>query len=238
MCFLYAFAKAYAAAMGCELQVPSDWIGRKIFVNTTEPPISHPHLRQTPLDARMTHGLGLWFGLRDVDLFSYCQHQVFVDWYSRADVREWLKLKPEFDSHQSNPVKPYSAAHLRRGDYQTKYADRYCIVSDSSYDKAIDQFNIPQPIYPVQEGWRHQPAVLVEQGLGWLDDFLLLRDATHLLRANSSFSWWAATLGHGKVYSPVVENKVGWQDCEFVEGNWPCTAGRFHNQSDLHLKEE
>jgi hypothetical protein len=44
-----------------------------------------------------------------------------------------------------------------------------------------------------------------------------------LFRANSTFSWWAATLGNPMlVYSPVVEGLRGLQmDVKFVPGNEP-----------------
>ena len=236
-CFIFCFAKGYAEAMGAELQVP-EWFGEKIFVNATEPRMK-VNLRWTELDAISKLPIGYFFGQTDIAIRAYCQHQDYLDYYTRAKAREWLKLKPEFEAYAPKMGQPYSAAHVRRGDYvhDPFVSANYCQVSDESYERAIEEHNIPEPIYRVQEGARTPPPELVAQGLSWLPDFLLLRDATHLLRANSSFSWWAGTLGHGKVYSPVVEDKVGLQHVEFVEGNHPCTAGRFKNQSDLWLKE-
>ncbi len=236
--FIYCFARGYAEHMGAELQVPP-WIGQKLFVNATEPPITR-NFHWTELDSLSQLPLGYWFGRTDIAIRAYCQHQVYLDYYTRAKAREWLTLKPEFEAYSTKRLEPaFSAAHVRRGDYVTDpfLRQNYCEVSDESYEKAIEQWNIPEPIYRVQEGARSYLAELEAQGLSFLPDFLLLRDATHLLRANSSFSWWAATLGHGKVYSPLVADKVGLQDIIFIEGNWPVTAGRFKNQSDLHLKE-
>jgi len=232
--FIYVFAKGYAEHVGAELQVPP-WFGEKIFVNATEPRISR-NFHWTELDSISTLPIGYWFGRTDIAIRAFCQHEVYLDYWTRAKARQWLMLKPEFEAYAPKAEqKPYSAAHVRRGDYLDN--PNYCIVSDESYERAIEQFDIPEPILRVQEGARTPPPELEAQGLGFLSDFLLLRDATHLLRANSSFSWWAGTLGHGKVYSPVVEDKVGLQHVEFVEGNHPCTAGRFKNQSDLWLKE-
>jgi hypothetical protein len=60
-------------------------------------------------------------------------------------------------------------------------------------------------------------------GLEFVTDFFALLNAEVLFRANSTFSWWAATLGHAqKVYSPVVDGLSGYQtNVKFIEGNWP-----------------
>ena len=63
----------------------------------------------------------------------------------------------------------------------------------------------------------------------WLDDFLKLYFARTIFRANSSFSWWAATLSPtAKVFSPVIDKHHiygvdGMEEItvDFVEGNHP-----------------
>jgi hypothetical protein len=55
-----------------------------------------------------------------------------------------------------------------------------------------------------------------------------------IFRANSSFSWWAATLSDARVFAPVVGNNTGWLDCSFVEGNHPKMYYLF---DDMHIKE-
>jgi hypothetical protein len=52
-----------------------------------------------------------------------------------------------------------------------------------------------------------------------VNDFFLMMKCKNLFRANSTFSWWAATLGDAQVFSPVVGQRTGWLDVEFVEGN-------------------
>lgn len=222
--FLYVFAKAYALAHGCDLEVGT-WIGRDVFKDANEPKPSRI-LPQTQLDSKDPKRLGYFFGKKDIDIFVYGQHQCYLDYYTRKQVREWLAIQPRHiwaDNHHVPCV-----AHLRRGDYLTKYAEFYCLVMEKSYTRAVKQFQLPEPVYLSDE----RPPKL------WLEDFLTMRDADVLLRANSSFSWWAGTLGYGTVYSPVVGAKSGWQDVPFIESNHPCTAGRFANQSDLVLKEE
>lgn len=240
--FIYCFCKGYAEKMGFEFQCP-DWIGRKIFANATEPLCAITTLPQTE---KRNLPIDHWFGRGDMDVNDYCQSQCYLNFYSRAKIREWLKLKPEYESWTKRPNAPYSAAHMRRGDYLTTYSHSYCAVSEKSYKQAIEKFNIPEPIVWVSEETALPSTVfeVLDDGAwgeyartDWMTDFLMLRDADYLLRANSSFSWWAAALGCGKVYAPIVGAKVGIQDVEFTEGNWPCTAGYFPNQSNLFLKE-
>jgi hypothetical protein len=235
--FIYCFARGYAESMGAELQVPP-WIGQKLFINATEPPITQ-NFHWTELDSLSRLPVDYWFGAVNIAIRAYCQHASHLAYWTRAKAKEWLKLKPEFEKYAFNSPMPYSACHVRRGDITIDPVLRanYCEVSDESYMEAIEKFNIPEPILRVQEGARTPPPELEAQGLGFLPDFLLLRDAAHLLRANSSFSVWASWLGNAKTYAPVVEDKVGLQDVEFVLGNHPCTAGRFKNQSELFLRE-
>lgn len=241
-CFLYVFAKAYAKAHGAELLAP-DWEGRKLFVNATEELITDktPSLSQTEMDNVTKRPLNRWFGKVDIDIRCFCQHQFYIDYLTRPMCREFLKLKPEWEvySPSAQSHAPYSAMHIRRGDYVTpQFCDRYCEVSRASYMRAIKQFKIPKPMIEVSEEMALVPDNWPDASVSWLKDFLVLRDAAHLLRANSSFSFWAGVLSHGKVYSPVVDKLVGLQDVLFIEGNHACTAGIFNNQSELHIREE
>lgn len=249
--FIYAFARAYAEAMDCDLVTPP-WIGQKIFQNVPQANLLQCSIRMSNTTLKLPktipdhlhpEKMGHFFGQKNIDLVGYFQNQKFIDFYSRMQVKEWFKLKPEYDW---TPTEGYSAQHHRRGDYQEMpFKNLYASVTTDSYDKAIEKFQIPKPVWIVQEGFtteRPMPAnwdsdKLKQIGAPWLPDFVFMRNAVHLLRANSSFSWWAATLGSGKVYSPVVGSKVGWQDVPFVEGNHEVTAGIFKNQSSLVFKE-
>lgn len=244
--FQYAFARGYAKVMGCDLQTP-DWWGRRIFPVAAADPLIDRELPPTICDSvcfRKGLPVGYFIGKDDIDLYGYFQHDLFVSFYTRKQVREWFKIRFELECYSPEASGAtagggYSALHLRRGDYETPpFNTLYCTVSDESYVNAIEQFEIPGPVIKVYDGCYTPTQRLVDLGVPWLSDWLTLRDADHLLRANSSFSWWAAACGHGKVYSPVVEKLVGPQTVPFVEGNHPNTAGIFHNQSDLYLKEE
>jgi hypothetical protein len=77
--------------------------------------------------------------------------------------------------------------------------------------------------YPT--GSQYLPPIMFD----WLDDFLKLYFARTIFRANSSFSWWAATLSPtARVFSPVMDKRHiygvdGMEeiDVDFVEGNQP-----------------
>jgi len=75
-----------------------------------------------------------------------------------------------------------------------------------------------------------------------LPSFYRLMTAPILFRANSTFSWWAATLGNGRVFAPVIKDLIGlnnqfFHHAEFIEGNWPQMTKAPVN-TDLHLREE
>lgn len=236
---LYCFMRGYAERYGFELHT-SNWVGRKIFANANEPLVTEKtaHFPQTVIDSHTREPLDRYFGRSEIDINVYAQSQVYLDGFqTRKKIREWLRLKPEYEA-LSIPHNQ-TIAHLRRGDYvdHASFCHSYCEVSDQSYEDAMDDFKIPRPMVKVYEGWRPTPTNVPPE-LSWLPDFLLMRDAPYLLRANSTFSYFAGVLGYGKVYSPLVEDKAGLWDVKFCEGNHACTAGRFRNQSNLHLREE
>src|SRR4030095_4656590 len=157
-------------------------------------------------------------------LGGYGQRQVDLI-YTRTQVKQWFTWKPY--SRQRRQTSVYIvpvAAHLRRGDYP---GYGYPLVSQHSYEKACLDFDLGAPFFVFEEG-----------GNPWLHDFYQLQQARILLRANSSFSWWAGTLGNGDIYSPIIDGLEGGKehDCQFVAGNWP----RLHTldiTTDLHLSE-
>jgi hypothetical protein len=74
-----------------------------------------------------------------------------------------------------------------------------------------------------------------------LPSFYRLMTAPILFRANSTFSWWAATLAENqRVFSPVIKGLSSGDPVycsEFEAGNWPQMTTSPIN-TDLHLREE
>ncbi|NNM86022.1 MAG: hypothetical protein HKL96_09750 [Phycisphaerales bacterium] len=229
MLFQYSFARKFAKLNNAELQTPP-WLGETAFN------ISHPRIRR-PLPA--TPDDGWQMGQVNVDLLGYFQNQRCMDLLSRRELKQWLAFRPEIASLFPKPRSFYAAAHLRRGDY-VREQNRFCVVKKSAYESAIKQAGIAAAdvIWVCDETAQSSP--LEAQGLGFLADFFTLMQADVLFRANSSFSWWAATLSSARVYSPVVEDKVGMQDVPFVPGNWPMMSHPSRTgalSTDLHLPD-
>jgi hypothetical protein len=139
----------------------------------------------------------------DIDLFDYFQNPEHLELLSRKKVREWYQFKnpPKVQKHNLIFSK-------RRGDYLT-HADQYPIVSDESYIKGAAKYNFDS----------NKALILDKETPDFVNDFYLMMTCSTLFRANSTFSWWAATLGECEVYCPKVEDKTGWVDVEFVKGN-------------------
>lgn len=216
-----AFARAYAEAYHCELQIPADWRGRKLFRGWNQ---------FAPIDGRCpTTDLDVipW-GSTDIDLNGFYQNQSAIDLLDRKTLRKWF----EFANPLDIPTSPV-ACHLRRGDYVRNPC--FCTVSRWSYERKLIKLGI-DPNGPAV-AW-----VSEDSGNDEIRDLHVLMHAGTLLRANSTFSWWAAVLGsNDRVFAPVVNHSTGECDVEFIEGNWPRCCDSMNvgaKVSDLHLKEE
>ena len=147
----------------------------------------------------------------------------------------------------------YDVAHLRRDDisdaeYNLTHVQGYSVVSMDSYRQAFRKFGYSEDsIVWVSDdyagkwhvgrknrfigGWEYPSGSQYLPGImfDWLDDFLKLYFARTIFRANSSFSWWAATLSPtARVFSPVIGQPhvygidgMNEITVDFVEGNRP-----------------
>lgn len=224
--FRYAYARALAEQNGWELRT-EPWVGEQIFTLD-----GATHARPT--------------GDEEVVIDEYRQAQKDLI-YSRADCRRWFKLKLDLESwlRGSDGAVRWPHAHLRRGDYVTA---GYPLVGRESVERAVAEHMFPgelrKNMHPGREfivvsdaSPQLNPELPPE--LDFLPDFYRLMRAPVLFRGNSSFSWWAATLGHGKVYAPIITGfaaGVEHDNIPFVEGNWPRLAD-LDFVTDLHLRE-
>lgn len=147
--------------------------------------------------------------------------------YTRRQCREWFKWQPWVEAELKDFPVPPVLGHRRVGDY---LALGYPVVSAQSYYSHRSDVSLI-----TEENPNAHPAFTGE--LSWVPDFWSLTKAQVLLRGNSSFSWWAATLSNAEVYSPVIDGLgAGVHDCPFVPGNWPRLAN-LEFTTELHLEE-
>jgi FkbM family methyltransferase len=211
--FQYAHTRAVCEQNGYTLATP-EWVGERIF--------------EIP-EARRAH-------LPDLVFSGYNQDDASLV-YSRRWILNTLRLRPEIQAKLDTFVPQGEVvAHVRRGDY----ADlQYALVSQRSYFKAAEQFGFnPTDLkYVCEEASLTHPDFTGE--LSFLPDFYRMLKAKVLFRGNSSFSWFAGTLGEARVFSPCIKDKPGGveSDCEFSEGNHErlCNLPGF---TDLHLFRE
>lgn len=206
--FQYAFARGYAEEIGAELQTPP-WIGQLLF-GVADPPIIE-QLPRLELDEHPDDRA-------DVDLYGYFQYRRAFEIYKLGRLRAWFTFRPEILARWAGPPAP-AALHLRRGDYVGS-DPLYCTVELAAYHRAMQAAGLD--LDWIQVVSEEEPTLTPLAGAEWLQDFITLMRAEVLFRANSTFSWWAATLGGHRVFSPVVEGLRGpHSDVPFVEGNHP-----------------
>lgn len=218
-CFQYAYARKYCELYDCELRTER-WIGYDLFELPYDPiterfPIVRTELSVVPGETRF-------------EFRSYFQMQQAMI-YTQDDIWRWFQWRPEVAGilgHRDDTI----LAHLRRGDY---FGYGYPVVSVDSYHRACRKFDLPSDemrfISEENPSTGYDPAFVA--------DFWRLTNAPILLRANSSFSWWAAAMAKKqRVFSPVIDGLEGGKEheVEFVEGNHPRLAN-LEFVTDLHL---
>lgn len=163
-------------------------------------------------------------------LGGYRQNQASLI-YTRSQVREWFIFRPEIVDRLSAVPSWELLAHRRVGDYS---ALGYPVVSVESYHAACERFGYD---WKALRFVREEEPMTINGLPDWLPDFHRLMRARILFRANSSFSFWSATLSDADVYSPVVDGlSAGEHDVEFVYGNHSKFCN-LPNITDLHLAE-
>lgn len=229
--FQYAFARAYAEKYDAILEIPK-WIGESIFKNVSHQPISK-RLPRTSLDV-------VPWGEVNIDLFGYFQFKECFDILFESKLQEWFVFQDkwfEIYLKRSDDI----VAHIRRGDYEEKYSNVFCVISENSYIQACRKYDLDEEkliwlseenptidsvakdvSYTEQKNSMYGTGIYRDKGISFLPDFFKMINAEVLLRANSTFSFWAGFFRNGRrTYSPVVGNKIGYSDVEFIAGNWP-----------------
>lgn len=214
---IWAHAKARAEQGGHELRT-QPWCGEKIFTLDR-----HKFVRPDGSEQEVLSG----YFMAQKDLI-----------YTRADCRRWFKLRPaiEADLASKGYADDITHAHFRRGDFA---GSGFPLISVRSVAAALTQYGFSGLFRPVSDDIpTKDPAYTGD--IEFLPDFYRLMKAPVLFRANSSFSRWAGTLGHGRVFSPLMDGLVGGVENDnvpYVEGNWPTISKQHDFCTDLFLRE-
>lgn len=237
--FQYVFARAYAKKYDAILEIPK-WIGERVFENVSHRSMS----RRLP---RISVDKIPW-GKVNIDLYGYFQFRECFNLLSELELREWFVFQNKWLEIYSEK-EDYVAAHVRRGDYSRNYSNTFCIVTKNSYLRACEKYDLDkQKLIWISEekptidsratdvsyknvvNSMYGSGVYEDKGISFLPDFFKMINADVLLRSNSTFGFWAGFFRNGRrMYSPVVSNKTGVSDVEFVEGNRSAWAPPHHD---------
>ena len=139
-----------------------------------------------------------------------------IDFYNavKKEIQEELKLKPEFiDDSMAAVEKDMSscnsvALHIRRSDYLTQvnaqifeqltqdyYASAVSIIEQYTHEKPVLYIFSDDPKYAAEnmKDFMGCRTVIMPSGEPYQDMYLMTK-AKHNIIANSTFSWWGATL--------------------------------------------
>ena len=205
--FQYAFARAYTEKYNAILECPY-WVGEKIFKDV--------ECRRPSCPLPMTKIDKIPWGEVNIDLYGYFQKKRFLNILSTNKLMEWFAFQNKWNNNLGRKREKL-VAHLR-GGFPAKFTDGCAIINRDSYLNACNKFGLEkESIFWVGGGY----DIHVEE-LEFVPDFLTMVNAETLLRSNSTFSFWAGFFNTtGKVFSPVVGEKVGSSDVDFTEGNFP-----------------
>jgi hypothetical protein len=133
------------------------------------------------------------------------------------------EIRQEFKLPKSNIVDDWVAVTVRRGDYLA-LPDVFAQLGEEYYGEAIKAFPGHKFIvFSDDPQW-------CKRNLAWADhvmpcsapsqDLALLSSFKNHIIANSSFGWWGAWLGNGKVVAPSKWFTNGLDDSDLIPDRW------------------
>jgi len=141
-------------------------------------------------------------------LYTHAKEEYIPDIYVQGE---------EYFKHYSMEIKAMFGAgissidqvsiHIRRGDYVNNpfYVD---LMENGYYDRAMAEFpDADFLVFSDDIEWCKKQEIFAEcefsEGKTEIEDMNLMASCNGHIIANSSFSWWAAYLGKGKVVAPL-----------------------------------
>lgn len=248
----YAYCRSLAERLDAELQCDA-WCGEELFEDVKSNPIRPSHVDLSISEC--------WFDLAAMEKADVVSVDYFMTLLSKEPVRDgiaghhvmnftktqlrkWFKFKPKY-AYESSFQKVF---HLRYWDPRVSNMQAIwhsptvypCAnISLQSYIDAARSFGYDTDGFEIVHDREPHFKAGIPKDLQFCVDFQIMTQASVLFRANSSFSYLAAALGHGEVFSPMMEGVQGaWdkapQFCSFERGNygsfWP---GALCGQSEL-----
>lgn len=215
--FQYAALKMYAEKNNLKAEVPEGWIGRSLFVNCNDPPLT-----QTPREQKVIEGKEpVWQngGFGNCDIKGYFQYH--TSFYDRDYFRSLYRLLPSLEKDLRKPLDQLRQGfligiHIRRGDY--KIASRKANIAPTEwYLKWLKEnwgkikcpvlFIASDEIDNVIDDFKDYNPNAFRDG-NFLCDFYILQHCDYLLTSNSTFSFTAAMLNEkGKFFRPDFRQK-------------------------------
>lgn len=129
---------------------------------------------------------------------------------NKNNIKKWLKIENE-DSYQI-PNENDIVVNVRLGDYVNLGWD----LPIEYYEEMLKKETYENAYIICDEPQNSKLNKLVSMGciikdnsdykkLKYIADFVFVKNAKKVVISNSTFSWWAAFLGQGKVYYPCIK---------------------------------
>ncbi len=205
--FQYAGMKAHAKSHNLKLEIPADWIGRKIFVDCDKEAV----ISNTPREQKVIEGSLPTYSspnsYNNCDIKGYLQYH--TDLCMKDYFRSLFRFKPELEDGLATLLKEVRqqastlvAIHIRRGDYNipsrshniapTKW---YLDWLDKNWEKLDNPilYIASDEIDKVRGDFeKYNPQTFKDQN--YIVDHYILTHSDILLASNSTFSFTAAML--------------------------------------------